>query len=307
MIPPTTYDAAIVGGGPAGLTAAIWLGRYLHSTVLIDSGDPRNWEARGIHGYLGLPDITPAELRKRGRDEAREYGAVLVDGCVERAERLGDECFRLTLENGFVIESRRLLLAIGIKDYWPTVPGLSQCYGATAHHCPDCDGYEARDQKTVVIASGRKAVGLAFDLSTWTRELVICTNGAAPDIAPEHLAKLDELDIPVIVEPIERALVDADGVVYGLTLRNGMVLDCQKIFFSMGHYPADDLAVQLGCERDEEQLVVIDAHYRTSQLNVYAAGDIIPGPHLAIAAAADGAMAALSIHRSLRPGAVRME
>ncbi|HET7563491.1 MAG TPA: NAD(P)/FAD-dependent oxidoreductase [Gemmatimonadaceae bacterium] len=300
-------DVAIVGGGPAGLSAALWLGRYQHSVVLVDSGDPRNWETRGIHGYLGLPDITPAELRGRGRDEARAYGARLIDGCVNTVERVRDGELRLTLEDETVIESRRLLLAIGIKDYWPQVPGLSQCYGVTAHHCPDCDGFEARAQKTVVIASGRSAVGMALSLATWTRQLVICTNGHAPDINDDNLDKLDALDIPVLTETIARALVDEHGTVTGLELANGFVLDCQQVFFSMGHYPADDLAVQLGCARDDEQLVIVDAHYHTSVPHVFAAGDIIPGPHLAVAAASDGAMAALSIHHSLLPEGLRLE
>lgn len=294
----TLYDAAIVGGGPAGLSAAVWLGRYLHSVVLVDSGDPRNWETRGINGFLGLPRVTPQELRGAGRDEARRYGAVLVDGEVETVERAGDDRFRLTLRDGSVLQGRRLVLAIGIKDIWPEIPGLEPCYGDTVHHCPDCDGYEARGCRTVVVATGRKAVGMALDLTTWTRDIVVCTNGASPDIDAESRGKLDALGIPVLTEPVGRA-VHAGGVLRALELRNGMRLDCDRLFFAFGHYPADDLGVQLGCERDEEGLIIIDAHYHTSVPDVYAVGDIVPGPHLAIAAASDGAMAALSIHKSL--------
>jgi thioredoxin reductase len=320
----STYDVAIVGGGPAGLSAAIWLGRYLHRVALVDSGDPRNWETRGVNGYLGIPQCTPAELRGSGRDEARRVGVTLIDGCVETAQRVDEERFRLTYEELRVrktadndlrveerersrtIEARRLLLAIGIKDIWPDVPGLDPCYGETAHHCPDCDGYEVRGCKTVVIAAGRRAAGMALDLGTWTRQIVICTNGADPKLSKELMAKLDRQNIPVLTQRITR-LVSSEGRARQLELENGMCLDCERVFFAIGHYPADDLGVQLGCKRDDEGLIEIDAHYHTSVRNVFAAGDIVPGPHLAICAASDGAIAALSIHKSLVPEEWKLE
>jgi thioredoxin reductase len=306
MSEPPFYDVAIVGGGPAGLSAAIWLARHLRRVVLIDSGDPRNWATRAIPGFLGRPEVTPAELRRSGRDEARHHGVVLLDDRVETAERLGDEHFRLALHGGGSVEGRRLLLAIGLKDAWPDIPGLDRIYGDTAHHCPDCDGYEARGAKTVVVASGRKAAGLALDLTTWTRELVICTNGAAPDLDAPQLAQLDALGIPVLTPRIRRA-VHEGGALRALELEDGMLLDCDQLFFSIGRFPADDLGVQLGCDRDDEGLIVVDAHHHTSVHNVFAAGDIVPGPQIAIAAAAEGAIAALAIHKSLLSEERRLE
>ena len=294
------YEVAIVGGGPAGLSAAIWLARYLHRVVLIDAGDPRNWETRGIHGYLGLEGITPAELRGRGRHDARKFGATLIDATVTSAECVDDETFTLTLDGGKQLTASRILLAIGVHDVWPDVPGLDKCYGATAHVCPDCDGYEARGKKTCVIGSGRKAAGLALALTTWTREIVICTNGSAAGMNAEVLGKLDALNIPVLEAKIER-VTSSGAEARSLELAGGMCLDCDQIFFAIGQEPADDLGAQLGCERDEIGRVVTDMHFHTSAWNVFAAGDIIHGPQMAIAAAGIGAVAAVAIHHSLLP------
>ena len=293
-------DVTIVGGGPAGLTAALFLARYLHSVILVDSRDPRNWEARGINGYLGLHGITPPELRERGRTEAARYGAQLLDGCVGTVRREAEEQFVTSLEDGRAFTSRRLMLAIGIKDVWPNVPGLDRCYGQTVHHCPDCDGYEARNKRTAVIASGRSAASMAFSLTTWTRDLIICTNGKAASLEAAERAKLDALRIPVVEEPLVR--LESDGAeVRALILDDGRAIECDRVFFAIGQYPADDLGVQLGCKRDDEGLIVVDDKYRTSVPNVYAVGDITPGPHLAIAAAGSGAIAALAMHASLVP------
>ena len=296
-----TFDVGIVGGGPAGLSASIFLSRYLHSVVLIDSGDPRNWETRGVNAYLGLPSIKPAELRARGREEARRYGVRFVDDCVDESTRISDDEFHLLTHSGDEYTVRRVLLAIGLKDVWPEIPGLERAYGATAHVCPDCDGYETRDRKTVVIGRGRKAVGMALNLSTWTRDIVICTNGLSPALdETEYCQKLDALNIPVLTERVSRIRV-RDRDVHYLELESGMELDAEKIFFAIGQYPADDLGAKLGCERDAGGHIMVDRHYHTSVRNVFAAGDIVPGSQLAIAAAADGAIAALAIHKSLVP------
>lgn len=248
----TTFDVGIVGGGPAGLAAGIWLGRYLHSVVLVDSGDPRNWETRAVNGYLGFPGVRPAELRARGRDECRRYDVCLVDATVDRVAREGDEDFTLALGDGREVRARRLLLAFGLRDVWPDVPGLNRVYGEQAHVCPDCDGYEARGKKVVVVGTGRRAVGMALNLSTWTRDIIICTNGVDPALDdPEYCRKLDALDIPVLTDRILR-VCENNGRIECLQLGDGMQLDCEKIFFTLGQYPADDLGAQLGCERDDE-------------------------------------------------------
>jgi thioredoxin reductase (NADPH) len=198
------------------------------------------------------------------------------------------------------MESRRILLAIGIKDVWPPIPGLADCYGETVHVCPDCDGYETRDKNTVVIGKGRKAVGMALALTTWTRKIVICTNGESPDMDQPLLDQLKSLNIPVLDQPIT-CVLSKDKEIRGLELEGAMSLDCERLYFAIGQYPADDLGAQLGCKRDQMGRLEIDSRNHTSVRNVYAAGDIAPGPQMAIVAAASGAVAAIAIHASLVP------
>jgi thioredoxin reductase len=299
------FEVAIVGGGPAGLSCGVWLGRYLHRTVLIDSGDPRNWETTGINGFLGLPRIRPPDLRRRGRTQCKRFGVKLVDGCVDRVCKKETDHFELVLDGGRRITSRRLMLSIGLRDTWPDLPGLEHCYGRSAHHCPDCDGYDARGKRTVVVGNGRKAVALALALSCWTSDLLILTNGAPPDFSSENFAKLDALNIPVIETQVTCAVAHERELVW-LELDDGMLIDAQKLFFTVTHFPADDLGAQLGCARDEDGLILVDQSHRTSVEHVYAAGDITPGAQLAITAAADGAVAAGAIHRSLLPEVRRL-
>lgn len=312
MTTPTTrldadgnYDVAIVGGGPAGLSAAIWLARYQRSVVVVDSGDPRNWETRGVNGFLGLPKIKPPDLRAAGRDECRRYGVQLIDQEVCAVKRNDAAAFALDLADGRVLSAKRLLLAIGVKDVWPEIPGLAACYGESAHVCPDCDGYEAKGKKTVVIGAGRRAVGMALALANWTDEIIICTNCGAQDLGEEMLERLQALNIPVLCERVQ-SVASMGSDVSCIQLEGGMQLDCEQIFFSLGQHPADDLGAQLKCKRDEGGLIVVDDGQRTSVENVYAAGDITPGPQLAISAASAGAVAAIAIHKSLLPEELRM-
>ena len=303
---PDKYDVAVVGGGPAGLTGALWLARYLHSVILIDSGDPRNWETRGVNGFLGESGIKPSQLRGYGRAECEKYGVELVDDSVETATNKNGDVFSLTLKSGRCVSARRVLLAIGIKDVWPDIEGLDKCYGETVHVCPDCDGYESRGKKVAIVGKGRKAVGMALALTTWTDKIVICTNGTPPGMDQPLLTKLKELNIPVLEQAVT-CVKSKDGEINCLELENGMTLDCERLYFAIGQYPADDVGAELGCKRDETGQIVVDETNHTSVKNVYAAGDIVPGTQLAIVAAASGTVAALAIHHSLVPEERRLD
>lgn len=303
------FDIAIVGGGPAGLSAAIWSARYGHTVAVADSGDPRNWESRGVNGFLGMPGIRPPDLRGKGRDELRSYNVTLLDTAVLQVEQgdgaaaagTGEPLFLLTFTDGQPLRARRVLLAIGMRDVWPDVPGLEHVYGANAHVCPDCDGYESRDKRVAVIGHGRRAVAMALALTTWTSDITIVTNGAAADMDDDELQqKIAALDIRVRTERVSH-LGHLGCEITALHFTNGIALDVDKVFFTIAQLPADDLGVQLGCERDSGGHILVSEHYATTVSGVFAAGDITPGPQIAVRAAAAGAVAALGMHRSLVP------
>ena len=305
------YEIAIIGGGPAGLSAAIWAGRYRRRVVLIDSGDPRNWETCGVNGFLGAPGVRPAQLRRAGRDEARQYDVSLIDSRVLRAEQCDvptasgesehDDRFMLHLAGGVTLFARRVLLAIGLHDVWPDIPGLEQAYGVDVQVCPDCDGYEARGKRIVVIGSGRRALSMALALTTWSDDITIATNGRPAELEQEgYEAKLEANAIGVRTEPVRRVCCEGRRVT-GIELDTGETLPTDKVFFSIAQRPADDIGMQLGCECDQGGHIVVSDHFNTSVRGVYAAGDITPGPQIAIRAAAAGAVAAMEMHRSLLP------
>ncbi|MBA2664310.1 MAG: NAD(P)/FAD-dependent oxidoreductase [Bradymonadaceae bacterium] len=295
------YEVAIVGAGPAGLSAGQWLARFLHDVVLIDSGDPRNWATQGIHGMLGHANIRPAELRRRGREECRSYGVELIDDHVDHARRRQElDLFELKTRDGRTIEAKRVLIAIGVQDNWPSIPGLERCYGTTVHTCPHCDGYEARDSPTAVLGSGPKAASVAIALAVWTRELFICTHGERPHFGDPLSERLEMLGIRVITEPI--LFLEARlRYLHHIDFESGRNLACEHIFIAMGQHPPDDIGEQLGCHREDVGLITIDEHHQTSVPHVFAAGDITPGLQLASRAACHGVEAAIAIHRSLIP------
>jgi thioredoxin reductase len=303
-LPNKPFDIAIIGAGPAGLSAAIWAGRYGRRVLLVDRGDPRNWATRGVHGYLGLPDVRPAALREAGRVEAARYEVMLADTEVLRVDSCGhhahDTCFALHIAGGDTWHARRLLLAFGIKDVWPDIPGLEQVYGASAHVCPDCDGYEAQGQRIAVVGTGRRALAMALALRTWSTSLTIVTNGRPARLSHAAHERRRQNAIQLCSERVTG--VQNDGrVLQALHFESGAVLPVDKLFFTLAQRPADDLAAQLGCTRDRGGPIVVSAHAATNVPGVFAAGDITPGPQLAIRAAASGAVAAMAMHKSLLP------
>ena len=299
------YDCIVIGAGPAGLSASLFLARYLRRTLTFHHNSPRNEYAHGVHGFLGHDGIRPNELLARGRDEVTSYGGLIMEACVKTVERVSLECFQVvTAAVGTepqVFEARRLLLATGLRDLTPDCPGFREFYGSSVHHCPDCDGYEVKDKRVAILAHGRNAAGFTENLLTWTKQVTLLTD--QHDIPTTDRAKLSKLDVAVRTERVIALEGDTStGQLKRVLFSEGEPLECDALFFNLGTELATNFHEKLGCRLDPEcGLVWVDQTRQTSIEGVYAAGDITPNSQLAVVAAAEGAMAAIHIHRSLIP------
>ncbi len=292
------YDCIIIGAGPAGLSASLFLARYLRRTLTFHHNSPRNEYAHGVHGFLGHHGIRPSELLARGRDEVTSHGGLIIEACVTSVEAVSPEHFRVFIgADERVFEARRLLLATGLRDLTPDCPGFREFYGSSVFHCPDCDGYEVRDKRVAVLAHGDNAVGFTENILTWTRHVTLLTD--QNEISDR--AKLDALDVAVRTAHVVALEGDTSTrQLQRVMFAEGDALECDALFFNLGTELATDFHETLLCRLDPEcGLLWVDETQQTSIKGVYAAGDITPHSQLAIVAAAEGAMAAIHIHRSL--------
>ncbi|HEU4769810.1 MAG TPA: NAD(P)/FAD-dependent oxidoreductase [Pyrinomonadaceae bacterium] len=299
------YDCIVVGAGPAGLSASLFLARYLRRTITFHHNSPRNEYAHGIHGFLGHHGIRPNELLARGRDEVTSHGGLLIEACVNTVERVSAECFGVVIDAEGVeprtFLARRLLLATGLRDLTPDCPGFREFYGSSVFHCPDCDGYEVKDRRVAVLSHGNKAAPFAANLLTWTSRLTLLTDNR--ELPNEDGAKLSSLGVAIRTESVVALEGDTSArQLQRVVFSKGEPLECDALFFNLGTELASDFHETLGCRVDaESNLLWVDETQQTSVEGVYAAGDITPRSQLAVVAASEGAMAAIHIHRSLIP------
>jgi thioredoxin reductase len=291
------FDVVIVGGGPAGLSAALVLGRCRRRVLLCDAGQPRNARARSLHGFLTRDGTPPLELLRIGREELRPYGIDTRDIEVTALAQLPTG-FMVTLADGSRVPTRTVLIASGVADELPEVTGLRECYGTSVHHCPYCDGWEVRDKSLVVIGAGGGATGLALSLKTWSDRVTLCSNGYAR-LKREHRERLAQHAIP-IVETRIAALDHHNGQVTHLATTNGERLACDAVFLAVGQRPQCEIPRQLGCAITRHGLVKTDHLGQTRVAGLYVAGDASRDVQFAVVAAAEGAKAAVAINKALQ-------
>lgn len=295
---PTLYDAVIIGGGPAGLSAGIWLGRYGRRVRVIDGGNPRNAPTWAVHGFPGLPDLDPDSLRLRLRNQCLGVGCELRAGEVTGLSGTKDRFVVATEEQE--VRARRVLLAFGRRDILPSIPGAEQLYGTSLFHCPDCDGPSMAGAAVGVVGNGRSSAALCLFLSFWAKSVVLLTHGAEPQLPSEQRTILSEEGIRVRSGTITACRSEGRKLRL-VELAGGDEIPMDSLFFDTETVPACDLARPIGCNCDPEGHLQVDNGGESSVPGVYGAGDLLGHPYLAISAAAEGVRAALSMHRSLLP------
>lgn len=293
-------DVLIVGGGIAGLQAAIQLGRYERRVLVLDRGGGRSALCRNYSNILGWPDgVSGQDLRDRGRMHASRYGVRFQDDEIVRAGKLPEGGFRLEGRRG-QYEGRTLLFATGITDRLPELDGLNECLGRSVFICPDCDGYETRSRRTAVIGSGDAGARMALALSYWCRDLTLVNHEPEHAVSGDLARRLQEKDIPVIPQRVVR-LTQQNGFIESLLLEDGSEVKAQVGFAALGGAAVNsDLARQLGAERLENRHVLADPRSKMSSVpGVWIAGDIGVHSEQVTVAMAEGTLCAIWMHKYL--------
>lgn len=292
------HDVCIVGAGPAGLSAALILGRCRRDVVVFDAGRPRNAASRGLHGFITRDGMPPQKLRELAREELAKYPSVkLIDRQVTQLARCG-AAFEARTDDGKVVAARILLLATGRDDDLPERPGFRELFGRGVYHCPICDGWEHRDQPLAVYGRGEGAIDVALELLSWSREVLWCTDGpgAVGQAQRERLAKNG---IAVRETALAGLHAGADGMLAKIAFEDGTTAPCGALFFVTDTPQKSGLPEALGCRFGESGGVLCDAHAATGVPGLFVAGNVRCGLHLAITAAAEGAEAAVAINEAL--------
>jgi thioredoxin reductase len=290
-------EVVVVGAGPAGLSAALMLGRCRRRVLVLDSGEYRNAAARQSHGFLTRDGIAPDELRRLGHEELRRYETVHVrQERVVDAARAGDG-FVVSLAGGARIACRKLLLATGLVDELPAIEGLPPLYGERVFHCPYCDGFEVRDQPLAVHGVGDRCGGAyAILLTQWSRQLILMTDGPAQLSEPMREA-VRARGVEVEERRVRRMVGSGDGL--QLELEDGTRIWRRALFFDLTASQRCDLARRLGAEIDRRGGVCVDRHEATRVPGLYVAGDASRDALQTIVAAGEGCSAALAINTAL--------
>lgn len=289
----------MVGGGPAGLSAATWLSRYRRNVLVLDGGEHRNRWVDQAHGYLGTDPLRPTEFLQSARRQLEGYAETEIRS-VQAGEACRNDDGTFTVEaGGATLLARTLVLAVGVEDDFPEVENFFEHYGASVFHCPTCDGYEAKECDVVAFGWSENITGFAITLLGWARTVTLVTDGRRFEGDEEDRRRLSAEGV-AILEDDAVELLGPRGALEGVRLAAGGVIECQLAFFSIAHRPRTALADQLGCVLTGEGCIEVDLEGATTVPGVYAAGDVTPGLQLVQVAAAKGAIAGVACAQYLQ-------
>ena len=294
--PSELFDAVVVGGGPAGLSAALVLGRSRRRVFVAHAGPTRNAPADAAHGVFTRDGTPPADLLRIGREQLAPYGVVVQDERVTDAIRAGNG-FAVTLGSGAQVEARKLVLATGVRDLLPDVPGFRELWGSGVFHCPYCHGWEVAGRPLALYGRGESGVDLARLLLGWSQDLVLFTDGPA-ELSDEQRAHLARKGVVVREERVAR-LVGSGGHLEAVALRTGEAVARGGLFFRPAQELRSDLPHRLGCPLTVDGRVQANEFGQSEVPGVYVAGDTGPNVQQVISAAASGARAAIFLNHEL--------
>jgi thioredoxin reductase len=290
------YDVVIVGGGAAGLSAALVLGRARRSVIVLDNGHPRNAVVDASHGFVTRDGAAPAELLRIARAQLNEYATVsLLSATASTAVKRVDG-FSVTTASGETYNGKRLLIATGVFDALPEISGLPERWGKSVFVCPFCDGWEVRDQPIGVYGKGRDAVDLAREIHGWTKDIVVCVE--SDDLQPHDRRWIEASGTRLKVGRV-RALDGQGGTLSKLLVEGGEAIPCTALFVCAPLVQHSPLFRDLGCKIGADGLIAVNASACTSVAGCYAAGDSVTKHHQIVIAAASGAAAAIAVSCNL--------
>lgn len=291
-----SYEVIIIGGSYAGLSAAMALGRSLRNVLLIDAGEPCNRQTPHSHNFLTQDGETPAMISAKAKAQVLAYPTVKChEGLAIKAEQI-TAGFAVSTIDGQRFEARKLILAMGIKDIFPNIKGFAECWGISVLHCPYCHGYEVARQPLGVIANGDMAFEFVRMIYNWSTALTLFTNGL-PALNDEQAEYFKRKDIQIVTDEIAE-IVHQDGILKHFLLKNGNKHPLKAVFGRGGLEQHSSLAASLGCEIDQQNLIVVNG-VQTTVAGVFAAGDCTTLFRTVSGAVANGNLAGISASKEL--------
>lgn len=289
-------DCAIIGGGPAGLSAALVVGRGRKQVIVFDDELPRNRVTQESHGFITNDGMTPFEIRQAGETDLQKYPNIQIKRSRINDIQKREEFFTLLTHEGDTFEAKKIILATGLQDILPEIEGIHDVYGKTLFSCPFCDGWELKDKALALIAENQRALHMAKLLSNWTKDLIVFTNGHV--LAEEDKSLLTVHSIQVIDVPI--VSIDHDnGQLRALQLENGEAVKREGGFVASEFKQSAPFAEKLGCQMTENAGIETDILGRTTVSGVFACGDNLGGPAQLVLAAAAGSQAGMGVIHEL--------
>lgn len=290
-------DVIIVGGGPAGLNAAVVLGRCQRSVILFDTQEYRNKSSHGMHNYLTRDDLLPLNFIALSHQELEKYGVNIINSRVTHARKNEDGIFMAKDEHNILYYARKMLIATGVTDRVPEIPGFKELYGKSVFHCPYCDGWEMRNKRIGVYAANKDGAELALSLKGWTNDLVLYTEGRKVKKKQRELLHANG----IIIDNRKIKKLESEGPeLKSILFTNGDQHPCDAIFFVNGYDQQCNLAEVFNCEISKKGVVVTNRFQQTSTPGLFVAGDADKDVQFVVVAAAEGAKAGVIINKELQ-------